>query len=47
MKVRLKENVSGLYKGNGVHMVKIFPYAGVQFMAYEKSKEVNKFSEWK
>ncbi|XP_076073986.1 solute carrier family 25 member 16-like [Mytilus galloprovincialis] len=42
LKVKLKENISGLYKGNGIHMIRVFPYAGVQFMAYEKSKEIVK-----
>ncbi|KNC48017.1 graves disease carrier protein [Thecamonas trahens ATCC 50062] len=37
--VRL-EGLRGLYKGNGAQMVRIFPYAAVQFMSYEQYKRI-------
>ncbi|KAK6187836.1 hypothetical protein SNE40_005773 [Patella caerulea] len=37
-----KEGVLGLYKGNGVQMLRIFPYASIQFMTYEQYKNVTR-----
>lgn len=37
--VRLKEGIPGWYQGNGVHMIRVFPYAAVQFLAYEYFKK--------
>lgn len=39
-RVTWKEGVAGLYRGNGVQMVRIFPYGATQFMAYEQYKKV-------
>lgn len=33
-----KEGARGYFKGNGAMMVRIFPYAAIQFMAYEQYK---------
>ncbi|ELU15657.1 hypothetical protein CAPTEDRAFT_187133 [Capitella teleta] len=33
------EGIPGLYRGNGAQMVRIFPYAAVQFTSYEYYKE--------
>ncbi|KAK3106414.1 hypothetical protein FSP39_019519, partial [Pinctada imbricata] len=33
--VQQKEGVYGWYKGNGVHMIRVFPYAAIQFTSYE------------
>lgn len=33
-----KEGFLGYYKGNGAMMVRIFPYAAIQFMSYEQYK---------
>ncbi|KAH7982471.1 hypothetical protein HPB52_005129 [Rhipicephalus sanguineus] len=33
-----KEQFLGLYKGNGAQMVRIFPYAAVQFLSFEAYK---------
>ena len=38
--VVVKEGFLGLYKGNGVQMLRIFPYAAIQFMSYEQYKKV-------
>lgn len=37
-----KEGFTGLYKGNGVQMLRIFPYAAIQFLAYEQLKKLSK-----
>eukprot|EP00128_Syssomonas_multiformis_P009485 Colp12_sorted_trinity150504_noHs@7920 len=34
-RIYVAEGFSGLWKGNGAMMVRIFPYAGVQFLSYE------------
>lgn len=34
----IKEGVFGLYKGNAAMMVRIFPYAAVQFVSFEQYK---------
>jgi hypothetical protein len=44
--VRLKEGIPGWYQGNGVHMIRVFPYAAVQFLAYEYFKKVMKVFNW-
>ena len=36
----VKEKVQGLFKGNGVQMIRIFPYAAIQFSSFEKYKQV-------
>ena len=38
--VAVKEGFLGLYKGNWAQMIRIFPYAAVQFLAYEQYKKV-------
>lgn len=35
-----KEGFLGYYKGNGAMMVRIFPYAAIQFMSYEQYKRL-------
>ncbi|CAH1795269.1 unnamed protein product, partial [Owenia fusiformis] len=40
--VSVKEGLVGLYKGNGAQMVRIFPYAAIQFMTYEQYKKILK-----
>ena len=37
-----KEGPRGYFKGNGAMMVRIFPYAAIQFMAYEQYKQLLK-----
>jgi len=37
-----KEGYAGLYQGNGVQMMRIFPYAAIQFLAYEQFKKIAK-----
>lgn len=37
-----KEGYLGLYQGNGVQMMRIFPYAAIQFLAYEQFKKIAK-----
>lgn len=37
-----KEGLRGYFKGNGAMMVRIFPYAAVQFMSYEQYKHLLK-----
>ena len=37
-----KEGTRGYFKGNGAMMVRIFPYAAIQFMSYEQYKRVLK-----
>ena len=37
-----KEGVRGYFKGNGAMMVRIFPYAAIQFMSYEQYKRLLK-----
>ncbi|XP_067673801.1 solute carrier family 25 member 16-like [Haliotis asinina] len=37
-----KEGFTGLYKGNGVQMLRIFPYAAIQYMSYEQYKKLIK-----
>ncbi len=34
------EGYRGFYKGNGAQMLRVFPYAGVQFFVYEHAKQV-------
>lgn len=36
------EGLLGYYKGNGAMMVRIFPYAAIQFMSYEQYKRLLK-----
>lgn len=36
-----KEGFWSLYKGNGAQMLRIFPYAAMQFTSYEKFKRLN------
>lgn len=36
-----KEGFIGLYKGNYVQMVRVFPYAAIQFMSYEQYRGVS------
>ena len=38
--VMVKEGVQGLFKGNGIQMIRIFFYAAIQFTAFEKYKKV-------
>lgn len=35
------ESFSALYKGNSAQMVRIFPYAAIQFTSFEFYKKVN------
>lgn len=37
------ENFLALYRGNGAQMVRIFPYAAVQFLSFEVYKKVGSF----
>lgn len=37
-----KESFLALYKGNGAQMVRIFPYAAIQFTSFEFYKKVMK-----
>lgn len=37
--VAVKEGFLGLYKGNWAQMIRIFPYAAVQFLSYEQYKK--------
>ena len=37
-----KEGLRGYFKGNGAMMVRIFPYAAIQFMSYEQYKRLLK-----
>ena len=37
-----KEGFLALYKGNGAQMVRIFPYAAMQFTSYETYKNLNR-----
>ncbi len=37
-----KEGFFALYKGNGAQMLRIFPYAALQFTSYETYKQLNK-----
>ncbi len=37
-----QEGILGYYKGNGAMMVRIFPYAAIQFAAYEQYKKLLK-----
>ena len=36
-----KEGPTGLYRGNGAQMVRVFPYAAIQFGTFEYCKKVN------
>jgi len=36
------EGYRGLYKGNGAMMVRVYPYAGIQFLSYEQYKKLTK-----
>lgn len=38
--VAVKEGFLGLYKGNLAQMIRIFPYAAIQFMSYEYFKKI-------
>lgn len=40
--VIVKEGVVGLFQGNGVQMIRVFPYAAIQFLSYEKFKKLAK-----
>lgn len=35
-----EEGIRGYYKGNGTNVIRIVPYAAVQFAAYEEFKKV-------
>ncbi|XP_074648557.1 solute carrier family 25 member 16-like [Tubulanus polymorphus] len=35
-----REGLTGLYRGNGTQMVRIFPYAALQFVSYENYKKI-------
>lgn len=37
-----KESFFALYKGNGAQLIRIFPYAALQFSSYEVYKTLNK-----
>ena len=39
-KIVTQEGFFALYKGNGAQMVRVFPYAAVQFTSYELYKKV-------
>jgi len=36
------EGYRGLYKGNGAMMVRVYPYAAIQFLSYEQYKKLTK-----
>ncbi|XP_059139155.1 solute carrier family 25 member 16-like [Physella acuta] len=38
-----REGFKGLYQGNGVQMLRIFPYAAIQFLSYEQFKKMAKY----
>lgn len=40
-KIFQREHFLGLYKGNGAQMIRVFPYAAVQFATFENYKRVN------
>ena len=42
------EGIRGLYKGNGAMMVRVYPYAAVQFLSYEQYKKFTRpyFSQY-
>jgi solute carrier family 25 protein 16 len=42
VRVVQKEGFLALYKGNGVQLIRIFPYAALQFSSYETYKSLNK-----
>ena len=42
VRVVQKEGFAALYKGNGVQLIRIFPYAALQFSSYETYKSLNK-----
>ena len=44
-KVIKREGPLGLYRGNGAQMVRIFPYAAIQFTTYEFYKQVSLYIE--
>jgi len=35
-----EEGVSGLFRGNGVQMLRVFPYGAIQFSSYEVFKRI-------
>jgi len=39
-KIVTEENVAALYKGNGAQMLRIFPYAALQFASYETYRTI-------
>jgi solute carrier family 25 protein 16 len=41
-RVKEKEGFCALYKGNVVQLIRIFPYAALQFSSYETYKSLNK-----
>ena len=34
------DGVGGLFRGNGVQMLRIFPYGAIQFASYESFKKL-------
>lgn len=40
MKICEEEGISALWRGNTATMVRVFPYAGIQFMIFNKIKEI-------
>lgn len=38
MKIAKTEGVTALWKGNTATMIRVFPYAGIQFMVYDRCK---------
>lgn len=40
VKINETEGVQALWKGNGATIIRVFPYAAIQFMSYEKFKKL-------